>query len=413
MKCHSLRRGFSELPGSIYRVTGVLHVSDDTDRVFQVDGSGVETVFYDGSGVLFNPNAIAFDSNDDLYVLHGEVSILDSLGTPIDLSFATVGGQGLVVDEANGRLLVSDGAGLVAVDLTTGVVTTLIASLPFTEGGLALDSAGLVYFSAWDDGEVLQIDLSGPTITTFVDGLITPRGLRFDASGDLYITSYETNTIFRADSLGGTAPPIVNIQGSLTSDWVASHGGGFGDFVDITVVDDLSVEKFSAMGVATGDIAGTPQEGFPVGGFFHETGVDLVAGDTITVTDMVDAALTASVTLDDLEFTTLDPTTDLASGSAQPGADVQVEIGNPSGGSSLTVVADASGSRIANFGASGFDVTFDTGGGATVLDDSCDGTFVDGPQPPTIQASLTNNWVQGQSFAASTFVDVTVGRRLF
>ena len=82
---------FTGAAGLAINNSGVLHVSDDTNQVFQIDGSGNVTIFIPSATGLSNPNAIAFDASDHLYVLSagGFVSKFDPAGNLVNLNLAT------------------------------------------------------------------------------------------------------------------------------------------------------------------------------------------------------------------------------------------------------------------------------------------------------------------------------------
>ena len=354
--------------GLEFDASGLLHVSDDTDTVFHVSSTGALTPFITEMG-LGNPNAIGFDADDGgLYVAHdGVVEKFDTSGASVlrsDGSFNT--NQSIAVDDANNLVYTSDFLGnLYSVDQSTGATTTVLANVGFTEGGLTMDANGLLYYSAYDAGEVLKIDPSDWSVSTFVSGLETPRGLRFDAAGDLYITSYAQGRIFRSGPMGGTASTPAFIQASFTSNSV----GGNGWLGDTTVRIDVGGTVFPGVGV-DGD-----------GNFFDDTGLDLVVGDLITVTGN-DTGETKDVTLVPLTFDVLDAGTDMASGTADPGARVSVRVDNEFDGANLAVITESSGAWVANFGTIGFDITADMVGGASIRDLDCDATFADSPLPP-------------------------------
>jgi sugar lactone lactonase YvrE len=197
--------GFVGPSGVAFNGTGDLHVSDDTNRVFRVSGTGIPQVFIDSDVGLENPNAIAFDASDNLYVANagsGFISKFDAAGMLIDLELATgfITPESIVVDDNAGVLFISDVSGKIyQVDKNTGSKSLYVETFEFTDGGLARDSEGDLYLSAYDDGVVLRIKASDRSVTTCLSGISRPRGLVFDAAGRLYVTSYDTGQIFRAD----------------------------------------------------------------------------------------------------------------------------------------------------------------------------------------------------------------------
>lgn len=213
--------GFVGAAGIAFNSAGVLHVSDDTDTVYQVSSDGSTlTTFIPPSAGLSNPNAIAFDSDDNLYVLSagGFLSKFDVNGNLIDLNLA--GGfntpQGLVVDHATGTIYISDWDGVIyQVDKDTGLSTLYVDTFAgYTEGGLAIDSAGNLFLSALGTGEVLQIAASDQAVTVCVDGANGPRGLAFDTSGVMYVTDYNYGIIYQID--GCQSIPTGTVSGTVT-----------------------------------------------------------------------------------------------------------------------------------------------------------------------------------------------------
>ena len=196
--------GLNGPAGVAFNSAGVLHVSDDTDRVFHVSDAGELDVFVDWDIGLDNPNAITIDEHDNLYTVScgGFISWLDPDGSLIDLALADGFDcpQSILVDDNAGVLFISDmGGNIFRIDKETGDTSLYIETLSFTEGGLAMDRQGNLYFSAYDDGLVLQILASDLSISTCLSGITTPRGLAFDSKGKLYATSYTTDQIFRAN----------------------------------------------------------------------------------------------------------------------------------------------------------------------------------------------------------------------
>ncbi len=199
--------GFNGPSGVAFNSMGELHISDDTHRVFSVDPLGSVTVHLDETNGLSNPNAIAFDALDHLYVVSsgGFVSrffpdgsfdkiLADGLSNP----------QSVVVVEAAGMLFVSDSDGKIwempsdppVANFTTG---TLYADTgAYTEGGLTRDSAGNLYLSAYDEGSVYQVTPSG-SISVIATGISQARGTAIGPDGKLYVTSYDEDEIYRID----------------------------------------------------------------------------------------------------------------------------------------------------------------------------------------------------------------------
>ncbi len=182
-----------------------------------------------------------------------------------------------------------------------------------------------------------------------------------------------------------------SIKGSINSDWIASETGGFGPSVDIQVRTSGGALKSSFTVSTDGG-----------GGFFaqgEQVQADLMPGDVITATD---GTTTRVLTLVTLTFDVLERFSNLASGTAPPGAMVQVGIGGAP--QAFVVVADGSGNWTANFDQEGpngeprFDIPAASGSSAEVFEPDGDVTFVDGP----FEASIpTCNGVPGTIFGTS------------
>jgi hypothetical protein len=73
-------------------------------------------------------------------------------------------------------------------------------------GGLAFNSAGILFVADTLDGDIDEIT-SGGTLSTFASGLTNPNGLAFDSAGDLFDADYRGNTIYE----------FINNKGTLSS----------------------------------------------------------------------------------------------------------------------------------------------------------------------------------------------------
>jgi serine/threonine-protein kinase len=195
--------GFEGAAGLAFNSAGILHVSDDSNQVYRVSESGDLSLFVDWTMGLGNPNAIAFDADDNLYVVScaGNVSQFDPEGNL--MAFELAGGfdcpQAIVVDDPAGVLYVSDGDGTVfQIDKVTGGTSVYAETYAYTEGGLVQDEQGDLYLSAYGDGLVLRVDATDQTVSTCLSGITTARGLLFDGRGRLYVTAYHPGEIYRA-----------------------------------------------------------------------------------------------------------------------------------------------------------------------------------------------------------------------
>ena len=169
-----------------------------------------------------------------------------------------------------------------------------------------------------------------------------------------------------------TAQDSPRFQASLSNDWV--QGMGF--------VPNASVDV---------DVNGSPST-VPTDGdgrFNFNPGPDLVPGDVITVSD---GTTTKSLTLADLTFDSLDPVTDVGSGTAAvpDGTQIDVSVAGPN----VTTTVTGGLWSVDFMAEAGVDVLPDADGGATLVDDDGDATVAEG-FAPRFQASLSNDWVQG------------------
>ncbi len=197
--------GFNGPSGVAFNSFGELYISDDTHRVYSLDPLGSVSVFIDETAGLSNPNAIAFDSTDHLYVVSSggfvnrflpdgtfDKLLADGLSNP----------ESVVVDEAAGLLYVSDVDGKIwQMDMDPALPNatpgTLFADTgAFTEGGLSRDSSGNFYLSAYDEGSVYQIAPDG-TVVEIASGISQARGSTIGPDGNLYVTSYDGDEIYR------------------------------------------------------------------------------------------------------------------------------------------------------------------------------------------------------------------------
>ena len=174
--------------------------------------------------------------------------------------------------------------------------------------------------------------------------------------------------------------------------------------------DSINLDGWPAGATITLDVGGTERSTTAdlTGHAYADrnlTGRDIVPDMTITASD---GTTTQSLTVAHVTFDTLDPATDVASGTAAPFASVGVGLNR--GGVGLggaTTVADLNGNWSINFGAHGIDVLPYTSGGATVADG--DGNYTTAEfLVPSLSASLTQDGVSLNQWPPNTSVTVTV-----
>ena len=336
--------GFFGVSGLAFNSAGVLHASDDTNRVFQIDSLGNVSVLIDDVYGLANPNAIAFDSNDNLYVLSagGFVSKFDSTGTPIDLSLASGFNvpQGIVVNDNEGFLYIATADGeIFQVNMVTGNENLWGSTGYSSNGGFTSDSGGNFYLSSPGASKIIRIDGSDQTITTCVTGGDHPRGLVFDAQGILYFTMYNEDKIYHVDECGavingGNANPPA-VVANLSLNQVYSETWPLGSSVTLTIDDasngtGIDYTYLGSVGEAPwGDPNFTWVE-FNLDNFVIEP------NDIVTLNGN---SITKELTVEPLEITGFNLDLDTIFGTAEPGKEVAVfansvrrdAVANPSG----------------------------------------------------------------------------------
>ena len=190
-------------------------------RIRRVDGAGIITTVagngafgFSGDGgpatnaSLGAPNAIALDTNGDLFIadtansrirrVDAETGIITTVAGGATAEFAGDGGpatgaslffpSGVTID-ASGNLLIADTFNnrVRRVDAITGIITTV---------------AGNGVFGFSGDG--------GPAANA---SLNVPRGIALDTNGDLFIADVGNSRIRRVDGIGAVALPVVPVPG--------------------------------------------------------------------------------------------------------------------------------------------------------------------------------------------------------
>ncbi len=207
-------------------------------RIMQVNLDGSKTVLADG---LTFPQALALDSEDNLYVVTGT-----SEYKPFPGHMPMQGDTILRITP-------------------DGVITTI--AQPGQVSALAISPAGGLYATALDG--VTHV-LPDGTMQAIVRGLVSPTGLAFDLAGNLYISDAWTNGILR---LGGfpqgiirgavtdaQGQPVAGARVQILSDWPIVVGqlvttdeqGGF----SIHVAPRMYTVTISAEGFKTQSLVG-------------------------------------------------------------------------------------------------------------------------------------------------------------
>jgi sugar lactone lactonase YvrE len=199
-------------------------------------GSDAGGGYRDGAGSaarFASPQGIAVDANGNVLVADEWASTIRHI-TPAGVvtTLAGVAGEDGETDGKGGEArfvvpdaIALDGAGNIYVaDLglrkisTSGVVTTLLASIPWTYG-IAVDGSGNVFLTD-NIGDSIRKITSDGTMTTFVATASRPRGLTIDGSNNLYFTT-ESGGIYKCTPLG-LITPIATVPSSTYLDVDAS-----------------------------------------------------------------------------------------------------------------------------------------------------------------------------------------------
>ena len=206
--------GFAGCSGIAFNsIDGNLYVSDDRDKVYRVNPAGYFREFVTlPEGQPQNPNAIAFDSDWNLYVVamggaiyrvtpEGDISIfVDSNDIPDGFH----GPEAIVFDD-EGNMYTSDYSNRV-LRITPEREVTVFATFPGgTAGGLAFDDDGSLYVSSQNESAVYRISPNGGEATPFATGFdpdtttygISARGLIFDSEGSLYIADWGSGIVWK------------------------------------------------------------------------------------------------------------------------------------------------------------------------------------------------------------------------
>jgi hypothetical protein len=144
------------------------------------------------SATFYQPNWIAIDATDNLYVSDGDDRIRKI--NPTTTTITTIAGLGA---EAPYETYAQ-----------TGIESLPAIGAEFYAGGIALDPAGNFYIAdgipyANVGGPILKVDTTG-TITQFPSTSSANYGgyLRFDSAGNMYIMDQLTSTVYRVAAQG-------------------------------------------------------------------------------------------------------------------------------------------------------------------------------------------------------------------
>lgn len=197
-------------PGGLAFQNGDLYVAYGFNETkvarISADGTVINPVF--ASGLPSSPSGLRFDSQGNLYVIHGgNIAKFSATGTLLNPNFITGfwSAWDLVFD-ATGNLYVSDSSnGAIAKYSATGQLlnSAYITGLSYPTG-LSFDNLGNLYVVNYLQMEIRKY---GPTGTVLDPHYITglnyyPESLAFDQNGNLYIGSNGNGNISKYDSAG-------------------------------------------------------------------------------------------------------------------------------------------------------------------------------------------------------------------
>jgi gliding motility-associated-like protein len=309
--------------GVVKDKSGNLFVANYSNHnILKITPSGIVTVFAginqagtaDGPGDvanIINPNGIAIDKDDNLYVSDGNNAIrkispsgyvYTLAGQPLAGTLDGIGPAarfnrpaGLAVDK-DGNIYVADQGGFVIRKITpNGQVTTIAGSGNFGTGdgngtaanfqypvGITVDASGNLYVTDGGVGAVRRISPDGEVKTIAGGGPIgvesgigtgvhfgSPSGITIGPDGNLYVAEYDKNSIKQVIATGYTIdkalpaglvfdPKTGIISGTPTVLWPATNytvtaynAAGSSKFILSIEVDDVATPVISS-----GDVSG-------------------------------------------------------------------------------------------------------------------------------------------------------------
>ncbi|WP_413668904.1 gliding motility-associated C-terminal domain-containing protein [Mucilaginibacter sp. Mucisp86] len=349
--------------GVVKDKSGNLFVANYSNHnILKITPSGIITIFAgisqagtaDGPGNvanIINPNGIAIDKDDNLYVSDGNNAIrkISPSGYVYTLAGQPVAGTldgigpaakfnkpaGLVVDK-NGNIFVADQGGFVIRKITpNGQVTTIAGSGSFGTGdgngttanfqypvGITIDPSGNLYVTDGGAGTVRRISPDGEVKTIAGGGPIgaesgvgtnvhfsSPSGITMGPDGNLYVAEYDKNAIKQVIATGYTIdkalpaglvfnPKTGIITGTPTVLWPATNytvtaynAAGSSKFILSIEVDDVTkpiINNSSASGTITACV-GTASANYQT---FMVAGINLTSDAVVIAPPSFEVSLT-------------------------------------------------------------------------------------------------------------------------
>jgi sugar lactone lactonase YvrE len=187
-------------PGGI---EGLAYLSNDyivatmrkTGSVYRVQTSGQWETLSPGNG-MSTPMSIAFDLNEDLFVLsdeaYGIFKIIDGYADFFVEVVSFVSPEGYMAFEPSGNFFFTEAApgfpSRLVVVSSNGSINEVTTDLDYPSG-LAFSPQGTLFVAENVSGEISIIEQNG-IVRTYLDGLTRPRCIAFDNYGNLYVAEF-------------------------------------------------------------------------------------------------------------------------------------------------------------------------------------------------------------------------------
>jgi len=178
---------FNSPRGIAFDSTGRMFVSDTNNNRIQVYTFNNGTPVYDSTITGFNePQQIVVDSSDKLYVADAKNYRIQQCTFTSSWNCSTFHGTG------------TDGSGSNQISWTSG---------------LGIDGSKL-YIADGGNGRVKKCDIdTGSCSSTFISGLKWPSDIAVDSAGNVYVSDYNDFVVKKFHSSGGSMGPILGISG--------------------------------------------------------------------------------------------------------------------------------------------------------------------------------------------------------
>jgi hypothetical protein len=193
-------------------------------------------------------DGVAVDSSGYIYAVNTtvasriyKISLGDGSYTEFVNTGLAAGSQDIYFDAENNRLLVcaySVAAPILAVDVITGAVSTVVASTLGFHDGITIDPGGNVYVTFSQAKRVLRYAHGFATPPdTLVKGIDEPAGLDFNwRDSVLAIPSFAGDSVMFVDCGDSDADLVINVldncPGTANGDQLDSDGDGVGEVCD-------------------------------------------------------------------------------------------------------------------------------------------------------------------------------------